>query len=55
MSESERSESRRLLIEEIRCSIDYLITTKDLSDADKVAIARTVLNIIETGQGEIVL
>jgi hypothetical protein len=37
------------LIEEIRRRIEYLVSTDEISDDEKVAIARNALNILDSG------
>lgn len=50
-SDSEKKE----IIEEIQRRIEHLIHTDKISDAEKVVIARKVLNMIENGEKEEVI
>lgn len=49
---SEKDNNKQELIKEIRRRIEQLISTETISDAEKVTIARTVLNLIENGEKE---
>ncbi len=49
MSEDEKKQE---LIEEIQRRIKYLISTDEISDSEKVTIARKALNLIENGERE---
>lgn len=43
---------KKVIIEEIQRRIEYLIHTDEISDTEKVVIARNVLNLIENGERE---
>ena len=49
---SDKSTEKQELIEEIRRRIQHLISTDLISEAEKVVIARNVLNLIENGEKE---
>lgn len=49
---TKKAREKQELIEEIRGRIRHLIDTDLLSESEKVAIARNVLNLIETGAEE---
>lgn len=47
-------EDREALLAEIARRVEYVVTTTEISDEEKVAIARSVLNLIEHGEREVV-
>ena len=48
----DESKEKQALVEEIRRRISHLLTDDKLPDAEKIRIARGVLNSIENGEKE---